>query len=92
MVHCGMHGEEALERVTNADRKLEENQAEIIAERRGGTGIAQVDGHCGADRDAVGILAMLAQVAAERTRRGRHQKVVDRAAEHFRDGLHFGKR
>src|SRR5574340_963566 len=76
----------------DADRKVEEHEAETVAEAISLLGRAQVDRNQRADHQPFGRVAAGAEVRAERARRAGEEHVVDRSAERAADRLHLVER
>jgi chromosome segregation ATPase len=53
---------------------------------------SQVDRHGGADGQAIDLVTLIEQIAAQRTAGTGQQHVIDRAAERTTKGFHFLKR
>ena len=90
--HVFAHGVQALDRILDADRQVEEYEPETVAEPVGLVDRTQVDGYEGADRQRVDGIAVLDQVVAQRTRYACEQQIVDRGAERAPDGFHVVER
>src|SRR5690606_7996696 len=83
VAHAGGDALEPAQRVRFADRQVEEDQPEMVAELLRVLERTQVDRYRRADREAVDVAAFAAQVTADRAGGAGEQHVVDRAVERF---------
>ena len=91
-VHAALDLIQAHERVLDADRQHQRDQAKVVAQLMLGAVRAQIDRHKAAHLDAFGVVTLPGEIAAQRTGHTRQQDVIDRYAEHLAHRLDFGER